>query len=371
LAVAETILFNQKRELKMTKSTFKSFKMVLTAASLAFAVSHISIAAAEDVVVVSSGGAWQEAQDKALWAPAAKALGITYAQDTSQNWAEARAQVEAGAVTWDIIQISIADEAQAKAAGAIDKLDADVFNKADYAPGSTTEYFVPNSNYSTLIAWNKKTFGDNGPKSMADFFDVKKFPGKRALWNQPGGMIEAAALALGTPRDKVYDFLSTEEGRKAAIAKLAELAPSVSVWWESGAQAAQLVKDGEVDMILTWGGRVQGAIKDGADFSFTFNDAQLGTDGYALVKGAPHHDAAMRFLKEMSKPEYQKDLPNTFATAPANMKAYDLAKYPPEQIATMSSAPANVAVQYAVNPEFWAKYATWASEAYDKVRLAN
>lgn len=110
---------------------------------------------------------------------------------------------------------------------------------------------MANSNYSTLIARNKKTYGDNGPKSMADFFDVKKFPGKRALWNQPVGMIEAAALALGTPRDKVYEFLSTEEGRKASIAKLTELAPSVSVWWESGAQAAQLIKDGEVDMIIT------------------------------------------------------------------------------------------------------------------------
>nr|WP_261453985.1 hypothetical protein [Agrobacterium fabrum] len=41
-----------------------------------------------------------------------------------------------------------------------------------------TDSFIANSNYSTLIAWNKKTYGDNGPKSMADFFDAKKFPGK-------------------------------------------------------------------------------------------------------------------------------------------------------------------------------------------------
>jgi putative spermidine/putrescine transport system substrate-binding protein len=353
----------------MTGRTLKIVRMA--AVTFAMAVGSLSAAYAGDVVIVSSGGGWQEAQDKALWAPAAKTLGITYAQDTSQNWAEARAQVESGSVTWDIIQISIADEPLAKAAGVLEKLDTGVYNGADYAPGSYTEFFVPNSNYSTLIAWNKKTFGDNGPKSMADFWDVKKFPGKRALWNQPGAMIEAAALALGTPRDKVYDFLSTEEGRKAAMDKLAELAPHVSVWWESGAQAAQLIKDGEVDMILTWGGRVQGAIKDGADFGLTFNDGQLGTDGYAVVKGAPHRDVAMRFLTELSKAEYQKDLPNTFATAPANLKAYALAGYPPEKMATMASAPENVAVQYAVDPAFWAKYGAWASEAYDKVRLTK
>lgn len=351
----------------------RQLKMIQLAAAVSAVLiaGPFSAASAADVVIASSGGGWQEAQDKALWAPAAKALDITYAQDTFQNWAEARAQVESGSVTWDIIQIGIADEPQAKAAGVLEELDPGIVNKADFPPGSVTDSFIANSNYSTLIAWNKKTYGDNGPKSMADFFDVKKFPGKRALWNQPIGMIEAAALALGTPRDKVYEFLSTEEGRKAAIAKLTELAPSVSVWWESGAQAAQLIKDGEVDMIITWGGRVQGAINDGANFAYTFNDAQLGTDGYAVVKGAPHRDAAMRFLKEMSKAEYQKDLPNSFATAPANMKAYDLAKYTPEKMATMASAPQNVAVQYSVDPNFWAKYAKWASEAYDNVRLSR
>ncbi|WP_050996835.1 ABC transporter substrate-binding protein [Sinorhizobium fredii] len=355
----------------MSSKASKIVTMAAAAAAFMVTTSSMSVVHAQDVTIVSSGGKWQEAQDKALWGPAAKALNITYAQDTFQNWAEARAQVESGSITWDIIQIGIADEPQAKAAGVLETLDPDVFNKADFVPGSTTDSFVPNSTYSTLIAWNKKTYGDNGPKSMADFFDVKKFPGKRALWNQPIGMIEAAALALGTPRDKVYEFLSTEEGRKAAMDKLTELAPSVSVWWESGAQAAQLIKDGEVDMILSWGGRVQGAIDDGADFAYTFNDGQIGTDGYAVVKGSPHRDAAMRFLKEMSKAEYQKDLPNTFATAPANMKAYELAKFSPEKMATMASAPKNAAVQYAVDPKFWAQYGAWASEAYDKVRLAN
>lgn len=319
----------------------------------------------------SSAGSWQEAQDKALWAPAAKALSITYGLDTSQSWADARAQVETGSIKWDIIQIALAEIPQAKAAGILEKLDPDIYNKADFVPGSCTDYFVANSLYSTVIAWNKNTYGDKGPRSKADFWNVKKFPGRRALWNEPVGMLEAAALASGTPRDKVYQFLSTEEGRMSAIDKLAEIAPFISVWWDSGARASQLIKDGEVDMILTWGGRVQGAIDDGANFAYTFNDGQLGTDGYAVVKGAPHRDVAMRFLKEVSKPEYQKDLPNSFPTAPVNMKAFEIAGYAPEKIATMASAPQNVAVQYAVDPDFWAQHGAWAYEAYDKVCLAN
>lgn len=105
---------------------------VAAAVSTILALGTYSAAFAADVVIASSGGGWQEAQDKALWAPAAKALNITYTQDTFQNWAEARAQVESGSVTWDIIQIGIADEPQAKAAGVLEKLDPDVVNKADF-----------------------------------------------------------------------------------------------------------------------------------------------------------------------------------------------------------------------------------------------
>lgn len=319
----------------------------------------------------SSSGAWQEAQEEALWAPAAKVLGIAYEKATSQSWADTRIQVESGAIEWDIIQIALAEIPQAKAAGVLEQLDADVYDEADFVPGSSSDYFVANSLYSAVIAWNTKTYGKNGPRSKADFWDVKNFPGRRALWTEPVGMIEAAALAAGAPRDKVYEFLSTEGGRLAAIDKLTEIAPHISAWWDSGARASQLIRDGEVDLILTWGGRVQGAIDEGADFAYTFNDGQLGIDGYAVVKGAPHRDAAMRFLKEVSKPEYQRDLSNRFPTAPANMKALEIAGFSPEKIATMASAPQNVTFQYAADPEFWARHGAWAYEAYDKVRRSS
>ncbi len=316
----------------------------------------------------SSAGSWQDAQETALWAPAAKALGMSYKLDTSKSWADALAQVEAGSITWDIIQTALAEIPQAKAAGALEKLDHDVYDKSDFVPGSCTDYFVANSLYSTVIAWSESVYGANKPKTKADFWDVKNFPGKRALWNEPVGMLEAAVLALGTPRDKVYEFLSYEEGRQAAIKKLQEIAPYVSVWWESGSQASQLINDGEVDMILTWGGRVQGAIDEGVNFAYTFNDGQLGTDGYAVVKGTPNRDAAMRFLSEISKPEYQKNLSNTFPTAPVNMRAFEIGGYSPEKIATMASAPQNVAIQYTVDPEFWALHGAWVYEEYAKIR---
>ena len=127
--------------------------------------------------------------------------------------------------------------------------------------------------FSTVLAWNTKTYGDKGPQSWADFWDVKKFPGKRSYRKGVAGALEPALMADGVPPDKVYEVLSAPGGIERAIKKIKELKPHVAVWWSSGAQHAQLMKDGEVDMITGWNGRFDVVAKDGAKVAYTFNQA--------------------------------------------------------------------------------------------------
>jgi len=68
---------------------------------------------------------------------------------------------------------------------------------------------------------------------------------------------------------------------------------------------AQLMKDEEVDMTTGWNGRFDNAKKDGATVGYTFNQALLDYDCFAMPKGAPNKDTAMKFLAEVSKAEYQ------------------------------------------------------------------
>lgn len=328
-------------------------------------------ASAADVMVASSGGSWQEAQDKALWAPAAAAIDIDYAQDTFQSWAEARAQVESGSVTWDIIQLSIFEEPLAVRAGILENLGPDFVDRSEFAPGSTTDYCIGLEIYSTVLGWNTATYGENPPSSVADFWDIENFPGERSMQRHPEGNIEAAVIALGQPRDKVYEFLSTEEGREAAMAKLAEIAPHVTVWWTSGAQSAQLVKDGEVDMIIAWNGRIQSAIDDGATAALTFEDGRAAADCYAIVKGAPNLENAKTFLAEMVKPQYQANIPEHISYGPANVAAYGLKDFGEAELAVLSSSPQNIAVQFGIDPDWWAEYGTWASEEFDNMILSQ
>ena len=325
-------------------------------------------ALAADVVIASSGGASQNAQREALWKPAGKALGMTFAEETSQNWGEARAQVDANSVVWDIVQLSLAESKLVADSGVITKLPADIVNRADFVPGSVNDYCVGVTLYSTVIAYNTEAYSGQGPQSMKDFWDVKKFPGKRGMFRGPRGNIEAAVLALGHPRSEIYTFLSTPQGRKAALDKISELKPNV-IWWESGAQSMQLVKDGEVPLMYGWNGRVQAAIDAGAKYKFTFNDGLLNVDCYAIVKGAPHAENAVRFLKEISKPEYTKDLPKYIAYGSANLKAYQ--GYDEATLARLASSPQNVAMQYTADVDFWYQYGAELSEAFDAMLLAN
>ncbi|MDH2398385.1 ABC transporter substrate-binding protein [Bradyrhizobium sp. SSUT18] len=348
--------------------TFRNYHLGLVSA-VAFALSGVFASAhAVDVVIAGAGGVSQEARRTALWNPAAKTLGMTLSEDTSQNWGEVRAQVEAGAVTWDIVQLSMTEVGRAAAAGVIIKLPADIVNRNDYVPGSVNDYCVGYDVYSQAIGYSTEAYGGQGPQNMKDFWDVKKFPGKRGMYRDPRGNLEAAVLAMGHPKSEIYKFLSTPEGRKAAMTKLAELKPYV-IWWTSGAQAMQLVKSGEVPLIYTWNGRTQAAIDAGAKYKITFNDGVLQIDCDAIVKGAPHPENALKFLKEISKPQYAKDLPKYISYGSANLKAYE--GYDEATLARLASSPENIQKQYTVDFDFWNKFGAELSEAFDAMLISN
>ena len=55
-------------------------------------------------------------------------------------------------------------------------------------------------------------------------------------------------MANGEAPADVYKVLASEAGIKRALDKIRELRPHIAVWWKSGAQHAQLTKDGEGGM---------------------------------------------------------------------------------------------------------------------------
>jgi putative spermidine/putrescine transport system substrate-binding protein len=324
-------------------------------------------ATAQQLTVVSFGGSYQEAQSKALFQPAAKALGITVKEETYTGIADLRLKVKAGAVTWDVVASGSGSAARAGAEGILEKLDYKVIDVATFVPGTWQDYCVGGDVFSTVLAWNTKTYGDKGPQSWVDFWDVKKFPGKRSYRKSVAGALEPALMADGVPAAKVYEVLSAPGGIERAIKKIKELKPSIAVWWASGAQHAQLMKDGEVDMITGWNGRFDVAAKDGAKVAYTFNQALLDNDCYAVAKGAPNKDLAMKFLAEISKPQYQAEFTKYITYGPTNKKAYDLGTIEPSYAKQLPSYPANAAKQLTVDLDWYIKFEEKASAAYQNM----
>ena len=340
--------------------------LYLATAATAF-VSMSAFAADKTVTIASWGGSYQEAQSKALFEPAAEATGIVVKQETYGGMSDVRLQVQTGAVTLDIVASGSGSASRAGAEGLLEELDYDLIDVSTFYPTLKMKYCVGGDVFSTVYAWNTDTYGDAGPQSWADFWDVEKFPGKRAYRGKVAGALEPALMADGVAPEDVYKVLDSEEGIERAIDKIRELKPHIDVFWTSGAQHAQLMKDGEVDMSTGWNGRFDNAAKDGAKVTYSFNQALLDYDCFAIPKGAPNKDTAMAFLAEISKAEYQANLPKYITYGPTNKAAYDLGTIDEAVAKALPSHPDNAELQLPVDIEWYAKWETIASEMYQEM----
>src|SRR3546814_20081773 len=77
--------------------------------------------------------------------------------------------------------------------------------------------------WSYVIGYDGDRIKGPGPQSWADFWDMKRFPGKRGMRRTPNYSLEFALMADGVPADRVYPMLRTPAGVDRAIRKLDEI----------------------------------------------------------------------------------------------------------------------------------------------------
>jgi len=341
--------------------------MLKTTGTLAIGISlalgmMASPANAEESITFSSwGGSFQEAERKAFLDPAEKALGITIKEDTLNGLADLRAQVQSGSPQWDIAELGSNSCAQAVAEGIVEPLDYNVINTDGIDKAVIGENWIGIIYYATVMGWNTNTYGNNPPKDWADFFNTDKFPGTRSMYAKPYYNLEAALLADGVAPKDLYP-LDVER----AFALMEKIKPHVSVWWKSGAQSAQLVKDGEVDMLNVWNGRIGNAMKDGAKGDYTFNGALLDYDCLVIPKGAKNVELAMKAINEFMKPENQAELPFHIDYGPVNAKAFDVPNMiTPEMAKKLPSAPENASRSVIFSATYWVGRMNELQERFD------
>ena len=346
----------------------KLFTQTLLATAVAAA--GITTASAKDLVFVSWGGAYTNSQQKAYHEPwMAQNSDINIVNDDSGAGALAklRAMVEAGNVTWDLVDMTASDAMIACDEGLAKEIDHDTMLAAapDGAPATedfgdmiVSPCFIPQIVYSTTFGYRTDLVGDTPPSTINDVFDLEKYPGKRSLEKRPVNNLEWALLADGVPAEEVYEVLATDEGVDRALAKLDTIKDQV-VWWEKGAQTPQLLADGEVVMGSTYNGRLFSVIEEEKQPIAMLWDWQVfDLDGWIVPAGGKNEEDVMKYLMFATDTQRLADQAAYISYGPARKSSAPLvgkhAELGIDMAPHMPTDPENAKHTLLLGFEFWA-----------------
>ena len=359
--------------------------------ALSFALSITTSAFA--VTVASWGGAYTESQKLGYGDPTAAKLGIEINWvDYSGGLSEIKAQKEAGAITWDIIDVFAFDTINGCDEGIFVEFDFDKdFPAAPDGTPASEDFFAPmpskcavgNILYSWNYAYNVNNV-DGTPKTIKDFFNTKKFPGKRAIYKSALTNLEIAlagdGVYMGKGGSEIYKLLETEAGVNRAMNKIKELCTDPNggcVFWSAGAQPPELLVSGEVVMATGWNGRFFNAeIGEGAPIKQVWDGQGLDYEYFALVKGGPDEANAKKALAMMTNTEMLAGSAKYIAYAPYRLSSLEIIKAnepwykdgKTEMMPQMPTAPANTKKYFLVDPFFWADNGTELGEKWEAMK---
>ena len=340
-------------------------KLLALSATLAVALPAL---AQSGLTVVNFGGANGAAQKKAYIEPFEKANNtkVTMVEYNGEQ-AKIKAMVEAKKVTWDVVEVESPDVNRGCDEGLFEKMDwSKVGNKADFQKAAVHECGVGTFIWSTVMAYN----GDkikNAPTTWGDFWDVKKYPGKRGMRKGARYNLEFALMADGVKPADVYKVLATKDGADRAFKKMTELKPNIQ-WWEAGAQPPQFLVAGDVALTTVYNGRIDAAQREGKNLKITWTGGIYDLDYWVIPKGSPNKDAAMKFNAFASSADAQTEYAKNIAYGPTNNKA--LAKLDAKVLAELPTSSANSKDALQFNIGFWAdqgealekRFAAWAAQ---------
>jgi putative spermidine/putrescine transport system substrate-binding protein len=306
---------------------------------------------AEDrkIVVSDPGGPYTAAYRKAFYDTFEKQTGIkviSVARE-SQPVAQFSAMVQTRNYIWDVTTLTLsADIPYLEEKGLLEPIGLKHEDYPGVMPEAITANWLGVDVYSTVMAYRTNKFGKEHPQTWADFWDVKRFPGRRSLRRNPLDTIEEALMADGVAPHQLYPL-----DLDRAFRSLDKIRPHISVWWTSGAQSMQLIQSGEVDMISLWNGRAQAAIDGKAPVAIVWNQGLYSIEGWGIPKGTPRAAEAKEFVRFCADAARQASFTDLLAYGPTNLKAYD--SIPAERARILPTSPDNLKGMILPDPKWW------------------
>lgn len=331
---------------------------------------------ANDMTIVSWGGAYQNSQLKAYVEPYVAMnpdVTVTWDESSAEAVAKLRAQNEAGNVTWDLVDVTAADAMRLCDEGLAMEVDHDelLAPAPDGTPASedfgdmiVSDCFIPQIAYSYTFGYRNDVAEWNGnePDDICDVFDLETFPGKRSLERRPHNNMEWALICDGVPRDEVYSTLETEEGQERALAKL-DTIKDQTIWWTAGADTPQLLADGEIAFGSTYNGRLFSVIvEQNQPVSMMWDSQSFDLDGWVIPEGLSDEALARvkDFLYFATDTQRLADQAKYISYGPARKSSAPLVgmheELGIEMGPHMPTNPENAVNSFVQNYEWWADY---------------
>lgn len=316
-----------------------------------------------ELVIAGGAGGYLEAVKKHFYDPFTAATGIkvvTVSAPYGEKATRLKAMHEIGKVEWDLVTLSLdflnpAVTPYLRDLGTCADVPGVVRNGV---AGACLRHGVLFEIGGVPYAFSTQAFpaGKPQPKSWADFFDVKTFPGPRSLPNAgvPWWPLIAALQADGVPHDKLFPL-----DIDRAFKKLDQIKSHVTVWWRNGDQSQQVVRNNEVVMSMMYSGRALKLKSDGSPIDVVWPGAPIDAVFVGAAKDAPHPHAALAFIDFlMTRPDAHAAYANANFYDTSNKEA--LAQLSPAEQRGRATHPDNLRTLVAIDRD-------WVSANRDRV----
>jgi len=272
-------------------------------------------------------------------------------------------QVASKKYKWDVVDLEMPDAMAACRRGLLEPIDAATLPAApngspaadDFLPGAVGPCWVASVVYSQIVAYDPHRFVGIEPSSLADFFDVKRFPGPRAINRASGKLnLEMALLADGVAPQDVYSVLSTPQGVARALAKLDTIRSDL-VWWSADHPPARMLADGRAAFATIRDGDAFDAITNGLRLGVIWDHQLYQFEAFGIPKGNPKRKLAMDFIRFATLAKHLANVAEWVPYGPARKSAAPLVGKNPElNIAMTPFLPtAHFKTAFAVDDEWW------------------
>jgi putative spermidine/putrescine transport system substrate-binding protein len=259
-----------------------------------------------DLVILSLGGSYQEAQSALWFKPFAAASGVHVTEAAGYNYAQLKVMIESGNTQADLIDTSADSALALHDAGLLEPIDWSVIPAA-FQSGIPADmklsYAFPTIQWAMVMAYNTDKFpAGTAPKTWADFWNVRDFPGKRGSIGATRPPVEQAALAMNGDMAKLYPI-----NLDAAFNKIRELGDNL-IFADGYAQLAQYLSDGEIDLAIIPNGRLEPMVRSGRPVAINWNQHLRFANFFTIPRGAPNVANAGKFLGFVANPQRLAEL---------------------------------------------------------------